>query len=78
VRLRELGSGQVTIRGGRVVVGPVSLTSHQLRALRERHARAMYDSREGSVSIPASSAPAERIAIADELLAGLAAVTSVA
>jgi len=74
VRLRELGSGQVTIRGGRVVVGPVSLTSQQLRALREGHARAMYDSREGSVSIPAPSAPAERVAAADELLAALGAL----
>jgi transcription-repair coupling factor (superfamily II helicase) len=74
VRLRELGSGQVAVRGGRVVLGPVSLTSHQLRALRERHPRAMYDSRAGSVSIPAPSAPVERVAAADALLAALGSV----
>ena len=76
VRMRELGAGQVVVRGGRVAVGPVSLTSGQLRALREIHARAMYDSREGSVSVPAPSAPAERIATAEGLVAALVAAVA--
>jgi transcription-repair coupling factor (superfamily II helicase) len=74
VRMRELGAGQVTVRGGRVAVGPVSLTSAQLRDLREIAPRAMYDSRAGSVSVPAPSAPAERVAAADGLLGALAGV----
>jgi len=76
VRLRALGAGQVMVRGGRVAIGPVSLTSLQLRELREAHARAMYDSREGSVSVPAPSAPIERVGAADELLAALARVVA--
>ncbi len=72
VRLRGLGGGQVSVRGGRLAVGPIRLTSQQLRGLRVDHARAMYDSREGTVSVPAPSAPIERIAAADELLAALA------
>jgi transcription-repair coupling factor (superfamily II helicase) len=75
VRLRGLGAGQVMVRGGRVAIGPISLTSQQLRALREQHARAMYDSRDGSVSVPAPSAPIERVAAADAVLAALAGVT---
>jgi len=71
VRLRALGAGQVMVRGGRVAVGPLSLTSQQLRGLREVHARAMYDSREGSVSVPAPSAPIERVTAAAELLVAL-------
>ncbi len=72
VRLRALSAGQVMVRGGRVAVGPVSLTSQQLRGLRVDHTRAMYDSRENSVSVPAPSAPIERVAAAEELLAALA------
>ncbi len=73
VRMREIGAAHVAVRGGRVAVGPVSLTSQQLRSLREAHPRAMYDSSQGSVSVPAPSAPAERIAVADGLLTALAA-----
>jgi transcription-repair coupling factor (superfamily II helicase) len=76
VRLRDLGAGQVAARGGRIVVGPVSLTSQQLRALREAYPRAMYDSRERSASVPAPSAPSERVAAADALLAALAGVAA--
>jgi transcription-repair coupling factor (superfamily II helicase) len=72
VRMRELGAAHVAVRGGRVAVGPVSLTSQQLRSLREAHPRAMYDSSQGTVSVPAPSAPAERIAVADGLLTALA------
>ncbi len=71
VRLRALGAGQVMVRGGRVAVGPVSLTSQRLRGLREDHPRAMYDSRENTVSVPAPSAPIERVATAEDLLAAL-------
>jgi transcription-repair coupling factor (superfamily II helicase) len=73
VRMRELGAAQVAVRGGRIAVGPVSLTSQQLRSLREAHPRAMYESGQGSVSVPAPSAPAERVAVADALLSALGA-----
>ena len=78
VRMRELGAAHVAVRGGRIAVGPVSLTSQQLRNLREAHPRAMYDSSQGSVSVPAPSAPAERIAVADGLLTALATTTPIA
>jgi transcription-repair coupling factor (superfamily II helicase) len=71
VRMRGAGAGQVAVRGGRVVVAPVSLTSQALRALREIHPRAMYDSRAQTVSVPAPTAPAERVTVAIELMRAL-------
>jgi transcription-repair coupling factor (superfamily II helicase) len=72
LRLRALGAGQVSVRSTRIVAGPLSLTSQQLRALRQVHPRAMYESREGIVSVPfSSSVPKERIAAADDMLAAI-------
>lgn len=81
VRMREAGAAQVAVRGGRVVLAPVSLTSQALKDLRERAHRALYDSRAQTVSIPAPSAPSERVEAANELLrvlAGLAAPAATA
>ncbi|MFN8109570.1 MAG: transcription-repair coupling factor [Thermoleophilia bacterium] len=75
VRMREAGVGQAAVRGGRVVVAPVSLNAQGLRRLRENTPRALYDGRAQTVSVPAPSAPAERIAAADALLQSLAATT---
>jgi transcription-repair coupling factor (superfamily II helicase) len=71
VRMRAADAGQVAVRGGRLVVAPVSLTSQALRTLREIHPRAMYDSRAQTVSVPAPSAPAERVTVAIELMRAL-------
>jgi transcription-repair coupling factor (superfamily II helicase) len=71
VRMRAVQAGTVAVRGGRVVVAPISLTSQALKALREGHPRAMYAAREQTVSAPAPTLPAERIAAATELVAAL-------
>ncbi|HWH14145.1 MAG TPA: transcription-repair coupling factor [Miltoncostaeaceae bacterium] len=72
VRLRRLGAGSVAVRGGRIVVAPVSLTTETLRGLREAVPRAQYQAREQSVSAPAPTAPGERLEAADALLTALA------
>jgi len=74
VRMREVDAGQVAVRGGRIVLAPVSLTSSRLKDLRERAPRALYDSRAQTVSVPAPSAPSERVESANELLRVLAAL----
>src|SRR5262245_39634265 len=61
VKLRQAGASQLAARGGRVTVAPVSLTSVQLRALREAQPRALYAARERTVSVPAGSAPTDRL-----------------
>jgi transcription-repair coupling factor (superfamily II helicase) len=73
VRLRAVGAGSVAVRGGRLVVGPVSLTSQALRTLRDEVPRAVYQAREQTVSAPAPSAPAERLEAAGDLLRALSA-----
>jgi hypothetical protein len=59
-------------------VGPVSLTSQQLRALREAEPRAVYAGRERLVSLPAGPAPAERLAAAEAALDALAGAAALA
>jgi transcription-repair coupling factor (superfamily II helicase) len=71
VKLRAVGAGQAAVRGGKVVVGPVSLSSGQMRSLREAAPRALYSSRERLVSAPAGTAPAERLQSASEVLDAL-------
>jgi len=51
-----------------VTIAPVSLDSRGLRALREAQPRALYAARERTVSVPAGSAPSERLEAADEVL----------
>ena len=57
VKLRAAGATQIAVRSGRVTVGPVSLTSAALRALREYESRASYSGSERLVSLPAPSVP---------------------
>ena len=68
IKLRRAGASQLAARGGRVTIAPVSLDSRRLRALREAQPRALYAARERTVSVPAGSAPSERIEAADEVL----------
>ncbi len=56
IKLRSAGASQISVRSGRVTVGPVSLTSQQLRVLRESLPRATYAGSERLVSVPAGTA----------------------
>jgi transcription-repair coupling factor (superfamily II helicase) len=78
VKLRSAGASQIAVRSGRVTVGPVSLTSEGLRALREAEPKASYLSSERLVSLPAPSAPAERLAAAEAALDALAGASALA
>jgi transcription-repair coupling factor (superfamily II helicase) len=77
VLLRELGADHLAIRAGTLRVGPVSLTSDALRALRQAHPRAAYASREGTVSLPVE-AGAPGLAAAEAALATLVGDTALA
>jgi transcription-repair coupling factor (superfamily II helicase) len=78
VKLRTAGASQLSMRSGRLTVAPVSLTSQQLRALREADSRATYAAREQIVSLPAGSAPGERLAAAEAALDALVGATAMA
>jgi transcription-repair coupling factor (superfamily II helicase) len=78
VKLRSAGASQLSLRSGRLTVAPVSLTSQQLRALREAESRATYASREQIVSLPAGTAPGERLAAAEAALDALVGATALA
>jgi transcription-repair coupling factor (superfamily II helicase) len=71
LKLRRLDAAAIAARGGRLTIAPVSLTSAQLRALREAHPRAMYDSRERTVSAPGGAAPSEQLETASAVLDSL-------
>jgi transcription-repair coupling factor (superfamily II helicase) len=78
VKLRAAGASQLAVRSGRVTVGPVSLTSQQLRALREAEPRAVYAGRERLVSVPAGTLPADRLAAAEAALDALTGAAALA
>jgi transcription-repair coupling factor (superfamily II helicase) len=78
IKLRSAGATQIAVRSGRVVVGPVSLTTAGLRALREQEPRASYSGSERLVSLPAPSLPSERLAAAEAALDALSGAVAVA
>ncbi|MGE0028130.1 MAG: transcription-repair coupling factor [Thermoleophilia bacterium] len=78
IKLRAAGATQIAVRSGRVVVGPVSLTSAGLRALREQEPRASYSGSERLVSLPAPNLPSERLEAAEAALDALAGAVAVA
>ncbi len=78
VKLRAAGASQIAVRSGRVTVGPVSLTSQQLRALREAQPAASYAGSERLVSLPAGPAGSERLAAAEAALDALAGAAALA
>ncbi len=78
VKLRSAGASQIAVRSGRVTVGPVSLTSAGLRALREAQPTATYAGSERLVSLPAGAAPSERLAAAEAALDALAGAAALA
>jgi transcription-repair coupling factor (superfamily II helicase) len=78
IKLRGAGASRLAVRSGRVTIGPVSLTSQALRALREAEPRAAYAGRERLVSLPAGASPSERLAAAEAALDALAGATAIA
>jgi len=78
VKLRAAGASQIAVRSGRVTVGPVSLTSQQLRTLREAQPTAVYAGSERLVSLPAGAAGSERLAAAEAALDALASAGALA
>ena len=78
VKLRDAGASQLAVRSGRITIGPVSLTSQALRALREAEPTASYAGRERLVSLPVGAAPSERLAAAEAALDALAGASAIA
>jgi transcription-repair coupling factor (superfamily II helicase) len=78
IKLRAAGASQIAVRSGRVVVGPVSLTSAALRALRDQAPKATYSGSERLVSLPAPNLPSERLVAAEAALDALAGAAAVA
>jgi transcription-repair coupling factor (superfamily II helicase) len=78
LKLRRAGAGQLAARGGRVVIAPVSLTSVALRALRDAEPRAIYASRERTVSVPTGPTGGERLDAADAALDALLGAVALA
>ena len=78
IKLRGAGATQLAVRSGRVTIGPVSLTSQALRALREAEPRASYAGRERIVSLPVGAVPSERLAAAEAALDALAGASAIA
>lgn len=72
IGLRRVGAAHATARGSRVQVAPVALTTDELKRVREQVPRAMYESRERTVTAPAGSIPSERLAALEELAGALA------
>ncbi len=71
LKLVRAGGTHLMVRQGRVTLAPVALTSAGLRALRDAQPRAVYSSAERTVSVPAPSAPHERLEVADGVLDAL-------
>jgi transcription-repair coupling factor (superfamily II helicase) len=78
VKLRDAGASRLSVRSGRVTIGPVSLTSQALRALREAQPTAAYAGRERLVSLPVGPSPSERLAAAEAALDALAGAAAMA
>jgi transcription-repair coupling factor (superfamily II helicase) len=78
VKLRAAGASRIAVTSGRVTIGPVSLTSAQLRALREAQPKAAYAGGDRLVSVPAGALPSERLAAAEAALDALAGAVELA
>jgi transcription-repair coupling factor (superfamily II helicase) len=68
LKVLRTGAQHLAVRGGKIVIAPLALTSAQLRALRTNVPRAVYSSADRSVSITAPTAPQERLEVADTVL----------
>jgi len=68
IRMRAAGARQAVARGGRVVIGPLDLDSHDMRALREAITGALYSTTDRLISVPAPPSPVERVDAASAAL----------
>jgi transcription-repair coupling factor (superfamily II helicase) len=71
LKVARAGGNHLSVKQGRVTLAPVALTSAGIRALRDAHPRAVYSSAERTVSVPAPTAPHERLEAADAVLDAL-------
>lgn len=68
LKVLRAGAQHLAVRGGKVVIAPLALTSAQLRGLRASVARAVYSSADRTVSITAPTSPQERLEVAETVL----------
>jgi transcription-repair coupling factor (superfamily II helicase) len=68
LKVLRAGAQHLAVRGGKVVIAPLALTSAQLRSLRTSVARAVYSSADRTVSITAPTSPQERLEVAETVL----------
>ena len=73
LRMRAVGARQAAARAGRVVIGPVTLDSVGMRALRDGVEGALYSTTDNLISIPSTSDPSARI---DAAIAALDAIAT--
>jgi transcription-repair coupling factor (superfamily II helicase) len=71
IKVLRVGGSRLAVRAGRVVLAPVALTSAALKALRGLEPRATYSSADHTVSVPAPSAPHERLEAAERVIDAL-------
>lgn len=74
IGMRAIGANHLSAAGSRVALAPISLTSADLTAVRERQKRLLYSAREGNASLSCGRLPSERLAAAGELVDALLAV----
>ncbi len=73
LRMRAVGARQAAARAGRVVIGPVTLDSVGMRALRDGVEGALYSTTDNLISVPSTSDPSARI---DAAIAALDAIAT--
>ncbi|MEI7519815.1 MAG: transcription-repair coupling factor [Thermoleophilia bacterium] len=73
LRMRSRGARQAAARAGRVVIGPVTLDSVGMRALRDGVEGALYSTTDNLISVPSASDPSARI---DAAIAALDAIAT--
>jgi transcription-repair coupling factor (superfamily II helicase) len=71
LRMRAVGARQAAARTGRVIIGPVTLDSAGMRALRDGVEGALYSTADNLISVPSPADPLERI---DAAIAALDAI----
>ncbi len=77
LRMRAVGARQAAARAGRVVIGPVTLDSVGMRALRDGVEGALYSTTDNLISVPSTSDPSARIDAAIAALDALATPVAV-
>ena len=71
LRMRAVGARQAAARTGRVIIGPVTLDSTGMRALRDGVDGALYSTADNLISVPSPADPLERV---DAAIAALDAI----